>query len=70
MVSWLLFGVAIFCGLEAGDRARDKKTLAFWEAYDKKLREVLTTPIESPEYERLAKELYAMHPPSQEPSTK
>jgi hypothetical protein len=63
MASWLLFVMAIFWGLAAGDRARDKKTLAFWEAYDRKMREVLRTPIESPGYKKLAEELYGMHPP-------
>ena len=63
MASCLLFGLAIWLGLAAGDRARDKKTLAFWEAYDRKMREVLRKPIESPGYERLAEQLYSMHPP-------
>jgi hypothetical protein len=70
LIGWLIFGLAIWWGLSTGDRARDKKTMAFWQAYDSKMREVLRTPIESPKYEKLAQELYGMHPPSEEPSIK
>lgn len=64
MLSWLIFGAAIYLGLAAGDRARDARTLAFWQAYDRKMRIVLRTPIESPEYKRLEQELSNLHPPS------
>ncbi len=67
MAIWLLFGLAIWWGLEARDHARDAKVVEFWQAYDKKMREFMNTPIESPGYKKLAAELYSMHPPSTQP---
>jgi hypothetical protein len=65
MLSWLLFGGAIYLGLKTSDARREVEVLKFWRIYDFKLRRLWSTPFWSDEHVKLEHELSNMHPPSE-----
>jgi hypothetical protein len=64
MLSWLIFGLAVYLGLAASDARRETEVLKYWRIYDYKLRRLWSTPFWSDEHQRLQKELASMKQPS------